>query len=309
MTKVYFNELSAQGSVDEANVKQCIEDLLASLKHLRNKNVDAVIVNGSLGRFLISNKRNVYQILSDKNVLDNDSATFLIEHFQEEYLLREEIEDNDIVSARCGERDAVGLTLASDDLNKGIALSLSHAGWDDIVYNLQLEVLDENGDVEELSTSAANASTKATLELYDGIFPVSSIQVPESGKLLFFDLADQFPNLVFSADAKSFIKRCQSKVTTAQVFWKLYDLNNVAIKLGGKPFDKKMFTSKASPESATRENMSELDVMFEDCKVRHCSWHLRYTPGAGRIHFSSDSGDGETIYIWIYRTKDKWING
>lgn len=95
----------------------------------------------------------------------------------------------------------------------------------------------------------------------------------------------------------NFIKRCQSKITTAQFYWKLYDLNKVAITFGGKPFEKKMFTSKASPESTTRENMSELDVMFEDCNVRHCSWHLQYTPGAGRIHFSSDLGDGKTIFI------------
>lgn len=297
MTKVYFNELSARGSVDDANVKQTIEDLLLCLKHLHSHNVDAVIVDRAIGKYLISNKRNIYQILGDKTVLDNDSATFLIEYCQEESLLREEIEDNDIVSARCEGHDTIGLALASDELNKGVALSFSHAGWDEKVYDVQLEVLDENGDISEQTTIAANVSTEATLLLYDALFPLAPIQVPESGKLLFFELNNLFPNLVFSADAKSFIKRCQSKETTAQVFWKLYDLNKVASAFVGRPFEKKMFASKASPESDTRESMSELDVKFDDGIVRHCSWHLRYTPGAGRIHFSSDAGDGKTIYV------------
>ena len=297
MTKVYFNELSARGSVDDANVNQTIEDLLLCLKHLHSYNVEAVTVDGAIGRYLISNKRTIDHILGDKNILDNDSATFLLEHFQEDFQLREEIEYNDVVSAKCEEQDSVGLTLASDNLNKGIALSFSHAGWDEKVYNLQLEVLDENGDIRELTTTAANASTEEGIRYYDELFPASSIQVPETGKLLFLELFTLFPCLEFSAAAKNFIRRCQSKVATAQIFWKLYDLNKVASVFSGRPFDKKMFASKASPESATRASMSELDVQFEDGIVRHCSWHLRYTPGAGRIHFSSDAGDGKTIYV------------
>lgn len=297
MTKVYFNELSARGSVDEVNIKQTMDDLISCLRHLHNHNVDAVIADRSIGQYLISSKRKIYQILGDKNVMDNDSVSLLIECFQEDNQLREEIEDNDIVSSKCREQDAVGLTLASDYLNKSMALSFSHAGWDETEYNIQLEVLDENGDIRELTTTAANASTEEFLRFYDGLFPSSSIQVPETGKLLFLELANIFPCLDFSVGAKNFIKRCQSKVTTAQIFWKLYDLNKVASIFEGKPFEKKMFASKASPESGTRENMSELNVMFEDGIIRHCSWHLRYTPGAGRIHFSSDAGNGKTIFV------------
>lgn len=306
MTKVYFNELSARGSVDEGNVKQVIEDLLLCLKHLHSHNVEAIIVDGAIGTYLLSSNRTIYQILGDKNLLDNDSATFLLEHFQEDYQLREEIEDNDIVSAKCEGRDAVGLILASDELNKSVALSFSHAGWDAKAYNLQLEVLDDNGDIREQTTTATNASAESALRIHDDLFPIASIQVPESGKLLYLQLTDLFPCLDFSASAKNFIRRCQSKETTTQIFWKLYDLNKVASVFEGKPFEKKLFASKASPESATRDSMGELDVQFEDGIVRHCSWHLRYTPGAGRIHFSSDLGDGKTIYIGYIGQK---ING
>lgn len=303
MIKVYFNELSACGSVDEANVKQTIEDLLLCLKHLHNHNVDLVIVDGAIGQYLISNTRSIYQILGDKSLLDNDSSTYLMECFQEDYQLQEEIEDYEIVSAKCGGQEAVGLTLASDFLNKGVALSLSHAGWDKNVYNLQIEVLSENGEVFEQETTAKNASTETILETYNELFPVIPIQVPETGKLLYIELSNFFPNLIFSTDAKNFIKRCQSKAIITQVFWKLYDLNEVAGTFRGKPFEKGLFSSKASPESGSRDNMSELDVKFEDSIVRHCSWHLRYTPGAGRIHFSSEVGDGKTIYVGYVGSK------
>lgn len=297
MTKVYLNELSARGSVDEGNVKQAINDLLLCLKHLHSRNVDAVIVDGAIGQYLISDNRTIYQILGDENILDNDSSIFLIEHFQEEYQLREEIEDYDIVSAKCGGWDVVGLALASDELNKGVALSFNHAGWDEKAYELQLEVLDENGNVTKWTTIAANSSNVTDLKLYDDRFPVAPIQAPESGKLMFLELRNLFPYLVFSAGSKNYIKRCQSKAETTQVFWKLYDLNKVAATFGGMPFERNMFSSLASPESDTRENMRELDIKFEDGIVRHCSWHLRYTPGAGRIHFSSEAGDGKTIFV------------
>lgn len=31
-----------------------------------------------------------------------------------------------------------------------------------------------------------------------------------------------------------------------------------------------------------------MNVLFKDGQVRNCSWHSRFTPGAGRIHFYYD---------------------
>lgn len=40
-----------------------------------------------------------------------------------------------------------------------------------------------------------------------------------------------------------------------------------------------------------------MNIKFEDGIIRNCEWHMKYTPGCGRIHFSADHSDGRTIYI------------
>lgn len=78
---------------------------------------------------------------------------------------------------------------------------------------------------------------------------------------------------------------------------KLQDLNKVAQNLNGGPLKKELFQYKATPEHQQRGNLKEIFITFDDGIVRNCEWHLRYTPGTGRIHFSADKGDGNTIYV------------
>lgn len=297
MTKVYFNELSAHGSVDDADIKKSLKDLITCLQHLHQHNVDVVVVDGKIGQYMVSDRKSIYQILSDSSIFDNDRIVFFLSAFQEDYHLQEEIEDNDILSAKCKGFDAVGLTLASEYVNKGICLSLSQSGWDEPIYEVQLDVLNDQGEISTIHSKSLNASTEEELTKYDEYFPKEEILTPHTGKLLYLELGERFPNLVFSSAVENYIKRCHSKDEIKQIYERLLDLNNVALSLDGKPFSPQMFSSKASPESSTRDTMAELDVTFDDGIVRHCSWHLRYTPGAGRIHFCSDASGGKTIYV------------
>lgn len=54
----------------------------------------------------------------------------------------------------------------------------------------------------------------------------------------------------------------------------------------------------ASPESDTREKLfaSRMTFLFENGISYLCSWHLRFTPGAGRIHFYHEPTE-KKIYI------------
>ena len=123
------------------------------------------------------------------------------------------------------------------------------------------------------------------------------IPIPSSGLELFLQLSELFPHLVFSSKAKGQIKRNHDRPSIEQIFLKLQDIDNAAQKLNGGVLRNELFHYKASPEHEQRRQLPEMYVTFEDGRTRNCEWHLRYTPGCGRIHFSADEGDGQTIYV------------
>lgn len=303
MTKVYLNELSVKGSVNDSDIDQSINNLIGCIRFLHKHNVSRIIVDGNIGNYKVSADRTFYQLLGDEKIFDSDKLSIFVDSFQEIYRLRNELEEQNITSARCGDLDAVGLALASDYINNGVTLSLSKSGWDAAVYDICLEILNEEGEPEEHAAKTRNFSTTSTLEGYSELFSVEIAPKPATGKLLLLELKAHFPNLVFSKDAKKYIRYCHSNEEVSQIYERLSDLNNVAINLSGHPFKPTMFSSLASPESETRDRNKALNVLFEDGQKRHCGWHLRYTPGAGRIHFSSDKGDGKTIYVGYIGSK------
>ncbi len=121
--------------------------------------------------------------------------------------------------------------------------------------------------------------------------------IPSSGLELYKRLQELFPNLVFSSKAKEQIKQNHDRLSIEQIVLKLHDINKVAPKLNGGNLKSDLFQYKATPEHQQCRNLPEMFITFDDGKTRNCEWHLRYTPGCGRIHFSADESDGHTLYV------------
>ena len=186
--------------------------------------------------------------------------------------------------------------MASEEINNTFAVSLSSTGWDETSYQLLLQrLLYENGDLVEqnVETSCRNVSTTVHIDAMASFF----VPIPLSGRELLMRLSELFPHLVFSSKAKGQIKRNHDRPSIEQIYLKLQDINSAAQKLNNGVLRKELFHYKASPEHEQRGQLPEMDILFDDGITRHCEWHLRYTPGCGRIHFSADNGDGQTIYV------------
>lgn len=82
----------------------------------------------------------------------------------------------------------------------------------------------------------------------------------------------------------------EDSVAVEQIYYRLRDLERVAAN-SIVPISTSIFKYKTTPESETRSRLPEMFVKFEDGETRHCSWHSRFTPGAGRIHFYYDESE------------------
>ena len=297
MSKVYFNELSASGQVQESHVAVVVKTLVSCLNWLKKRGVHTIGSDKSIGDYQVTQTRLMSQLFEDSSVMDDDQKCLLLSAFSASEDLRNVIEDHWIVEAKVDGVETVGLIVASDLINNGLALSLDDSGWDRSQYSLQVTALDENAEQISIATRARNAYNEESLAEHGDLFPVPLPMAPKSGKQLCRQLAEFYPNLIFADGALKSLKRINSADAISQIYERLNDLNDVAASLRGMPFAPSMFSTKATPESETREQLPELNVTFTDGVVRLCSWHLRYTPDAGRIHFSADNGDENTIYI------------
>lgn len=292
----YFNELSANGSIQEDSLPAVLRTLYECIERLRESHVSCICIDKNIGLYQLTTKRWFLDVLDDKTIVDDDMKTLFLDMMTTVEPPTSDTEDECLVQTTCNGENCVGLGLASEEINNTFAVSLSSTGWDETSYQLLLQrLLYENGDLVEqnVETSCRNVSTTVHIDAMASFF----VPIPLSGRELLMRLSELFPHLVFSSKAKGQIKRNHDRPSIEQIYLKLQDINSAAQKLNNGVLRKELFHYKASPEHEQRGQLPEMDILFDDGITRHCEWHLRYTPGCGRIHFSADNGDGQTIYV------------
>jgi len=292
----YFNELSANGSIQEDSLPAVLRTLYECIERLRESHVSSICIDKNIGLYQLTTKRWFLDVLDDKTIVDDDMKTLFLDMMTTVEPPTSDTEDECLVQTTCNGENCVGLGLASEEINNTFAVSLSSTGWDETSYQLLLQrLLYENGDLVEqnVETSCRNVSTTVHIDAMASFF----VPIPLSGRELLMRLSELFSHLVFSSKAKGQIKRNHDRPSIEQIYLKLQDINSAAQKLNNGVLRKELFHYKASPEHEQRGQLPEMDILFDDGITRHCEWHLRYTPGCGRIHFSADNGDGQTIYV------------
>ena len=292
----YFNELSANGSIQEDSLPAVLRTLYECIERLRESHVSSICIDKNIGLYQLTTKRWFLDVLDDKTIVDDDMKTLFLDMMTTIEPPTSDTEDECLVQTTYNGENCVGLGLASEEINNTFAVSLSSTGWDETSYQLLLQrLLYENGDLVEqnVETSCRNVSTTVHIDAMASFF----VPIPLSGRELLMRLSELFPHLVFSSKAKGQIKRNHDRPSIEQIYLKLQDINSAAQKLNNGVLRKELFHYKASPEHEQRGQLPEMDILFDDGITRHCEWHLRYTPGCGRIHFSADNGDGKTIYV------------
>lgn len=109
----------------------------------------------------------------------------------------------------------------------------------------------------------------------------------ENGTILWLEREIFFPNLIFCKNVRKMIENFNSSMPAfVQITQRLFELETYAVGRGNR-FNPDHLPTKISPESVTRLNDFAQELTWEcpDGIHRTFSWHSRYTPGAGRIHF------------------------
>ena len=195
-----------------------------------------------------------------------------------------------------------GLGWASEELENTVALSLHPEKWERTKYNVKLTRLDDESVEYETTTACKHIASLSHTEVHRD-FLTSLRSLPRSGKILVAILDEHFPNLIFSKTAHAQMKGIKDEDTISQIYYRLGELQRIA-KVFDRTCSKFDFNCLASPESDTRLNNleNELTFSFEEGVRFLCSWHLRYTPGAGRIHFYHDPAN-KKVYVGYVGTK------
>jgi hypothetical protein len=195
------------------------------------------------------------------------------------------------IQAFCEGNPCIGLALASAYINNSLAFSFKEATWHKPTYQVSLTITEENeeGQVVEctVATDVRNVATIEHADLHSKFVTSQIATTINSGRDLWERRVDLFPNLEFIDSTRGQIVGLNNgHAEFRQILNRLFDLQEVARNCTGAPIEPEDFPTLTTRESLTRERMVEkLNVFCPDGTHRLFSWHSRYTPGAGRIHF------------------------
>ena len=298
----YFNELSFTPYSDREEVKKGLTAFIECLKSLDEFGIKNIKRSNQIDNKCLLGRETYLRMLNDKGIVDDDMKSVLINRM-ETLEPDDELVDKYLVLYMGHESlECKGLGWASEELENTVALSLHPEKWERTKYNVKLTRLDDESVEYETTTACKHIASLSHTEVHRD-FLTSLRSLPRSGKILVAILDEHFPNLIFSKTAHAQMKGIKDEDTISQIYYRLGELQRIA-KVFDRTCSKFDFNCLASPESDTRLNNleNELTFSFEEGVRFLCSWHLRYTPGAGRIHFYHDPAN-KKVYVGHVGTK------
>jgi hypothetical protein len=183
-----------------------------------------------------------------------------------------------------------------------LAISLnSESLWNSSCIKLELIQIDENGELIEESVEVIHASQKNhVLEHANWIQKRQKTGVAD-GLELWNRRAELFSSLEFCPRVSQQIESLVDPTMLRQVVRKLFEINELSQNWTEGALDLDNLPSKVSPESERRLKKfnEELTIKCPDGKKLLFSLHVRMTPGAWRLHFSTELGPGKIIIGYI----------
>lgn len=209
--------------------------------------------------------------------------------------------DFDLSQVYCQAEEAIGLGFAL--VSDALAVSLlSDLQWDCSRLNLEVTQFDKNEELVDTQVEVVHASrNKHVQEHTDWIQSRIRIQVID-GFELWSRRKELFPSLEFCEDlSKQIYSLYPGNPMLRQVVKRLQELESCCHKWTSGSLNLDSFPSKITPESESRLKQFQKELTFKcsDGKKRIFSLHVRMTPGAWRLHFSTELGPGKIIIGYI----------
>jgi hypothetical protein len=182
---------------------------------------------------------------------------------------------------------AIGLGVAFILGGLSVSLLLDPV-WDRSFVAVDMLVLDAERGLEEGLGPVHHASTKEHVKEHEAWIATQARATALDGRILWAQRKRLLPHLEFCASVRPFVEQLRMGTPMgAQVLRKLFELEDYCRNWEAGPFNPDLLPSRATPESqSTMQHYgSERRILCPDGEYRDFSWHVRFTPGKGRIHF------------------------
>lgn len=286
----YLNELSLCTYPTQETAQNSFKNFGKCMKILGGLGITSIRVPADLGNHCFLHGVTYYQIIGDSTIINDEDLRTLMKSALGTLFQEKELEDlYYITDMNIGRISCKGLGFASEQVTNSVAVSFTHDKWNLPSYTVSISILDDDAEPESILSEARNVSDEEQCQLHkDSLVKLKAFQI-QTGNELWLKRKELFPNLSFCESTKAQLKALRNATSElGQVITKLCDLQSVAAKcIAGVGIQESDFVSKVTYESRQREKdlKDKLTFLCPDGKKHLCSWHARYTPGAGRIHF------------------------
>jgi hypothetical protein len=300
---IFFNELSVKEDSNKKTAKEWMANLMAVYNEAQKqgfrelKTTEAFINITLTPGYRLSEW--IYDPLVDRELRRLFLTKVSKSPFIENLLVKKDGEVNLLHEFKRKGQKAAGLGAAY--LFDSLAVSFDNSSeWDNHLIMLDIsEYSEEEEKIIRFTERIKHSSKLVHLHhLKEWIENKKKHSIP-NGKLLWLKRKELFPYLKFCETVESqisFLTNVNPEFN--RIIKRLFELENYCSKWKTGIFTGKNFSSKVTPESESRrlKFKDELTFTCPDGTTRLFSWHARYTPGAGRIHFAPDNSK-RTIYI------------
>ncbi len=300
---LFFNELSVKQAGHPDIAKQWMCSLMKVYKSASRKGFKRLRTMQNISGELLAPNYSFSHWLKDQSV---DQVIRLL--FRSQALNAPFIEDILEKKSEGGDKlfefeynDKIAKGLGAAFLLDSLAVSFNNfPEWDKtsiLIYAAYFS--DEKADVIETDETVRHCCKTTHLEFWEKwIETVNKPPIP-NGKILWLKRKSLFPHLIFCEDVKKQISHLhENHAEFVQIKKRLFELETYCSTWEIGPFDPGSIPSKVTPESSSRIESCQdnLTILCPDSRHRLFSWHSRYTPGAGRIHFDPDE-DNRKIHV------------
>ena len=176
----------------------------------------------------------------------------------------------------------------------GVALSLaSEECWNAPNIEIEVEQLDGSGQVSRGAASVRHASAPEHVRAHVPWFEEQARQTIDGAEDLWARRAELFPHLEWCKESEGQLCGFDSgSPHFRQIVFRLFELERAFAEWAGTPIHPDFVPSKCTPETPQTLEEEEADhtATRSSGEKRVFSWHVRFTPDAGRIFFDGDAG-------------------
>lgn len=294
--QAFLNELSFPQFDNSQKANELFNSLGFLYKAVSTAGIKSIRIKSSFFQQEFAKDYTFGTWINDRST-DSDLRTLLLDilttpPYVEDIFKRYEESNDKVLEFYYNATQCYGLGLASDLAFDTLAFSYDNGEWMADSYGVILKSLqvDDNGDFleEELQANTRNVTNGHHLETHKPFIQSKLKLTVLNGDELWRLKSTLFPKLEFCNQVEEQVKGLDlSNPEFQQLLNRLFELQNFASTWDGSAIKPADFKTKVTPESATRLKKFEkqLTIQCPDGQYRLFSWHARYTPGAGRLHF------------------------